>query len=117
MTGSRVRTCGLVVCRSRPLLVAGGRARDPAKPVSARSGRAGLVPETWWRDCRRCGSAFVARPEPGDVTGGRAGGVVLRLEPGVLAEPGDVKSGAWPAGAGREAQFGLGHGLGHGLAD
>src|ERR1700722_3286920 len=57
------------------------------------------------------GSAFVARPEPGDVAGGRADGVVLRLEPGVLAEPGDVKSGAWPAGAGREAQLGLGHGL------
>ena len=41
----------------------------------------------------RCGSAFVARPEPGDVVGGCADGGVLRLEPGVLAEPGDVKSG------------------------
>src|SRR4029077_11342013 len=93
-----------------PLFATGGHARDPAKPVSARSGRAGLMPETWWRDCRRRGSAFVARPEPGDVAGGRADGVVLRLEPGVLAEPGDVKSGARPTGAGREAQFGLGHG-------
>ena len=29
------------------LFAAGGRARDPAKPVSACSGRAGLVPGTW----------------------------------------------------------------------
>src|SRR5580658_5000072 len=80
-------------------------------PAAARSGRAGLKPATWRRDCRRCGSAFVARPEPGDVAGGCADGVVLRLEPGVLAEPGDVKSGTWPAGAGREVECGLGHGF------
>src|SRR6202044_1574833 len=54
------------------------------------------------------------RPEPGDVAGGCAGGVVLRLEPGVLAEPGDVKSGAWPAGAGREVELGFGHGFADG---
>src|ERR1700735_4440657 len=90
-----------------PLFVTGARARDRPKPVSARSGRAGLAPETWRRDCRRRGSAFVARPEPGDVIGGCAGGVVLRLEPGVLAEPGDVKSGAWPAGAGRGGGVGV----------
>src|SRR6202046_4938787 len=108
MTGPDVR---LARAQRPPLFVTGGRARDPAKPVSARSGRAGLAPETWRRDCRRRGSAFVARPEPGDVIGGCAGGVVLRLEPGVLAEPGDVKSGAWPAGAGREVECGLGHGF------
>src|ERR1700684_2018072 len=72
------------------------------------------MPGTWRRDYRRCGSAFVARPEPGDVAGGCADGVVLRLEPGVLAEPGDVKGGTWPAGAGREVEGGLGHGFADG---
>src|SRR3984885_16117915 len=94
-----------------PLFATGGRTRDPAKPVFAGSGRAGLMSATWRRGCRRCGSAFVARPEPGDVVGGCADGVVVRLEPGVLAEPGDVKGGAWPAGAGRGGGGGLGHGF------
>src|SRR3984957_10842551 len=86
-----------------------GRQGARRSPPLSRGGRAGLVPATWRRDCRRRGSAFVARPEPGDVAGGCADSVVLRLEPGVLAEPGDVKSGAWPAGAGREVELGLGH--------
>src|SRR3984957_20163 len=105
MTGSRIRTCGLFGCSGRPCSC---RAAAPAirqKPVSAGSDRAGLMPGTWRRDCRRCESALVARPEPGDVAGGCADGVVLRLEPGVLAEPGDVKSGTWPAGTGREGGF------------
>jgi hypothetical protein len=38
-----------------PLFVTDGRARDPAKPVSACAGRAGLMPATWRRDCRRWG--------------------------------------------------------------
>jgi hypothetical protein len=38
-----------------PLFAAGGGARGPAKPVSACSGRAGLMPATWRRDCRRGG--------------------------------------------------------------
>ena len=37
-----------------PRLLAHGRARDPAKPVSARSGRAGLVPEARWRSRPSC---------------------------------------------------------------
>src|SRR5580658_3772727 len=63
------------------------------------------------RDCRRCGSAFVACPEPGDVVGGCAYGVVLGLEPGVLAEPGDVESCTWPVCTRREVELGLGYGF------
>src|ERR1700684_2415479 len=81
--------------------------------MPARS-RPAPAPATWRRDCRRRGSAFVARPEPGNVVGGCADGAVLRLEPGVLAEPGDVKSGTWPGGAGREVECGLGHGFADG---
>src|ERR1700734_836287 len=77
--------------------------------MPARS-RPAPAPATW----RRRGSAFVARPEPGGVAGGCADGAVLRLEPGVLAEPGDVKSGAWPAGAGREVELGFWHGFADG---